>query len=119
MKISIFFYWSVYILYGNRFHTKLLVKCWGENDPPDYAEHLNNLMNISEKQMNSFITTAWKLPEVTSNPSVQHWLFDNEPNHPNFVISWCSGTYSCKYMVFSTGSKDWQNPENWDVSFSI
>ena len=95
-----------------------IVESVGENDPPDYAEHLRKLMNISERQMEKYITHVWKLPEATSNPSIQHWLFDYEPNHPNLVMSWCSGVYSCKYMVFSVGNLStnlWKNPENWKI----
>lgn len=102
------------------YHENIFVHSWGEADPPDYAQHLREIMNISERQMAKFITTVWKLPEATSNPSIQHWLFDTVPNHPNLVMSWCSGSYSCKYMVFSVGnftSNEWKDPNNWKVKY--
>jgi hypothetical protein len=45
-------------------------------------------------------------------------MFDNEPNRPNYMISWCGDTYSCKYLVFSpgkAGSDQWQDFEKWTI----
>ena len=103
------------------YHKNCVVYSWGELDPPDYAQHLREIMNISDRQMKKFITATWKLPEVTSNPSIQHWLFDDEPGHAHLVMSWCSGSYSCKYMVFSVGnfsSNEWKDPINWKVKLN-
>lgn len=77
-------------------------------DAPEYEKNINILMGYSEYQTKAYIEDVWKLPYVTSNPSIQSWIYDTE-NTENVVISWC--TNLCHYILMSTGNSS----EAWKV----
>lgn len=87
----------------------------GQEDPPQYTQWIDYLYNISAKQEHYVITT-FKLPEVIANPSIIPWVYDNDPNHPYVLISWCGGGYSCPYYVTSFGKtqEEWKKVKNTD-----
>jgi len=77
-------------------------------DAPEYEKNINILMGYSAYQTKAYIEEVWKLPNVISNPSIQSWIYDDDKNTENVIISWCANL--CRYMIMSTGntSESWQ-----------
>ncbi len=66
-------------------------------DAPEYEKNINILMSYSAAQ--TYIQDSWKLPHVTSNPSLQTWIYDESEN---VIVTWCSNV--CHYMIMSIGN---------------
>ena len=81
-------------------------------DAPEYEKNINLLMSYSAAQ--TYILNVWKLPHVTSNPSLQSWTFDGAENE-RVIVTWC--TNICHYIVMEmkNSSVEWEvvrSPKN-------
>jgi hypothetical protein len=101
----------------NIFSTFLLSFCCflhGQEDPPEYTNYWNRMMNNSRLQTEQYIREMLYLPEISSNPSIVPWIWDKtyqtDPEHSNVLISWCGSSYACPYYVMSIGTNktDWK-----------
>lgn len=81
-----------------------------QDDPPEYTKFYDNLYSMSIHQTYTFIYDVFQLKDIKLNPSITPWLYDDDPMHPNILISGCDRSgYACSYYVMSIGKyeNDW------------
>jgi hypothetical protein len=114
MKLPLFYFCAFFLGRGSS---------WGEYDPPDYAENLNKLMNISEVQSKAFLFSTWQLPDVTSNPSIHAWIYgsayrSDSSTTKEYIISWLR--YECLYKIVSyREGENISDVNSWDLDSDV
>jgi hypothetical protein len=81
-------------------------RSWGDDDEPHYQFGIKTLMNVSDIQENLFILETWFLPDVESNPGVQHWFWSTDPNNPSdkcYIITYAHHGTVSYYVASNNG----------------
>ncbi len=79
-------------------------------EPLSYTDFWDVMRNNGVRQTKQYITDVFQLaPDITKNPAIIPWIYDDKPGHPDMLICWCTHVH-CFYRVVTVeeNGKDWK-----------